>query len=51
MSSLTVVQLSISEGTALGSFPAVLQILAFQSGAITLKHLTQKVSKTLQALM
>ena len=46
-----VVQLSISQGTALGTFPTVLRILAFQSSAITLKHHMQKVSKTLQALM
>ena len=45
------VQLSISPGTALGTFLAVLQILAFQSSAITFKHHMQKVSKMLQALM
>lgn len=45
------VQLSISQGTALGAFPAVLRISAFQYSAITLRHHMQKVNKTLQALM
>lgn len=51
MSSLMAVQLSISQGTALGAFPAVLRISAFQYSAITLRHHMQKVNKTLQALM